>query len=367
MSRAVGSEELPDAVAIISRPYKARTTSSISRRTFTASDARVSQGVAQRLLSQLALLSDMSPLHAWTRDRTGPANASISRAAIDLDLLVLDQTSVDTTRKCMPRRPRILDTSNPIHAFALELRQLRDRVVHRPIGRHGDEGKQHLPLTVDELSARYDVSRASIYSALSGQRLPSRATLLAIVRAWAPNPEEDLAYWMTRRSEVEASFVSQGHAQAGPAPVAPRDGLPDQNHRTPSRTRGQAPERRAGGKAEDYPELALLRLGSLLQRSRKQQGLNVKQVAYACGCSYSTVSAVLRGFSAPSDSLLSKMLDVLHISEDEAALSRRLLEASRDAEQVYLRYAETRNDEMIEQYLIEGQHDDRFWRHPDTW
>ena len=94
----------------------------------------------------------------------------------------------------MPARTRPLSTADgPLARFALKLRQLRDRA---PAGRTTSVTK------VVAESGKI-VSRAAIYSALSGKTLPSRETLAVMVRAWASAGDAELQVWTERRSKCE--------------------------------------------------------------------------------------------------------------------------------------------------------------------
>lgn len=87
----------------------------------------------------------------------------------------------------MPRLSEPLDPeTSPVARFAWELRSLRDRM--------GTSAP-----TVDEISAREDVPRSTLYAALSGNRLPRREVVAAIARQWGGDESD----WLARRSAVE--------------------------------------------------------------------------------------------------------------------------------------------------------------------
>jgi hypothetical protein len=111
-----------------------------------------------------------------------------------------DETSIDKARHRplavmnMPAHPRPLAaTDGPLARFALELRRLRDQA---PADR---------PTSIDKVvrEANNRVTRAAIYSALSGRTLPSRGTLTVMVSAWSPIGVADLGIWNERRSQCE--------------------------------------------------------------------------------------------------------------------------------------------------------------------
>ncbi|MFB6876328.1 hypothetical protein [Streptomyces sp. NPDC056323] len=75
----------------------------------------------------------------------------------------------------MPARSRIPDpATGALAAFAYDLRQL-------------GEGKTPIPV----IAERSSVSRAALYAAISGTRLPSRRTVATLVRWWAGDPSAE--------------------------------------------------------------------------------------------------------------------------------------------------------------------------------
>ncbi|MFD4786240.1 helix-turn-helix domain-containing protein [Streptomyces sp. NPDC058459] len=93
------------------------------------------------------------------------------------------------------RRPKPLDPSQPLHAFALELRLLRDKA-----GALGSE---------KETCQRAEIGRSTYYSYLNGENLPSRDRLEAVVKAWGG----DVKVWLERRRQVEAAVVQRSSTQ----------------------------------------------------------------------------------------------------------------------------------------------------------
>src|SRR3954451_4170916 len=86
----------------------------------------------------------------------------------------------------MPRHFEAPDEKDPLGVFALELRSLRDRA--------GSSAS-----AIDDIAEREGISRSTLYAALGGKRLPSRAVVGALARAWGGN-EADL---LRSRTEVE--------------------------------------------------------------------------------------------------------------------------------------------------------------------
>jgi tetratricopeptide (TPR) repeat protein len=78
-------------------------------------------------------------------------------------------------------------------AFAAELRALRDRMgAAAP--------------SVDQVSMSENVPRSTLFAALSGSRLPSRAAVAALARSWGG----DEAEWMSKRSLLERALPPRG-------------------------------------------------------------------------------------------------------------------------------------------------------------
>jgi transcriptional regulator with XRE-family HTH domain len=205
-----------------------------------------------------------------------------------------------------------------------------------------------------------------------------------MVRAWAPSGEGEISKWMIRRIQIDeqaqrgSSGSSISELLDEPLPseanalTTVHGALDEQVLNVSKSAAGTVAvsnltdEHKSRKDPSEFPELARLRLGTLLQQLRKRAGLNVKSVGYDSGCSYSTISSVLRGFSSPSANLLETILKVVRASEEEAENARRLLAEAKTTEQVYDRFSEFRNEEMIERYISHGQ-GDRMWLHPSKW
>ncbi|MEV4875308.1 hypothetical protein [Streptomyces cyaneofuscatus] len=164
----------------------------------------------------------------------------------------------------MARRARPLDPSEPLEAFASDLRRLRDAAPPRRTRAGRAE-----PFGVDHVVAKYGVGRSSVYAALSGRRLPSRTVLRAMVLAWDPRGEEAMPQWMGKRLDVESALGSATGAVRRPAPdraapgtpvaAAPgvrRHGLTDEPPPWESPTRPQAPRPPEPLRSEQPPERA---------------------------------------------------------------------------------------------------------------
>lgn len=86
----------------------------------------------------------------------------------------------------MPRHPRPLDPeTGPLAVFALELRALRHRM--------GPTAP-----TIDQISAKEQIPRSTLYAAMSGARMPTEDILAALVSAWSG----DATAWIIKRAAV---------------------------------------------------------------------------------------------------------------------------------------------------------------------
>jgi transcriptional regulator with XRE-family HTH domain len=104
----------------------------------------------------------------------------------------------------VPRRPTPLDPADGAGArFALELRVLRDRL--------GADAPD-----VEKVARTVGVSRATVYAVLNG-RIPSRATLQAIVTAWGGDVQEWLAKRRVAEAEVERERLRRVTSRVTPA------------------------------------------------------------------------------------------------------------------------------------------------------
>ncbi|MFE9284785.1 helix-turn-helix domain-containing protein [Streptomyces olivaceus] len=114
----------------------------------------------------------------------------------------------------MPRRPsHLAQDDGPLARFALELRALRDAA--------GFDAP-----SVDQIAARTNIPRSTLFAALRGQRLPTRPVLGALVTAWGV---------MRRSGSSGAPRLKQNYKQLAPLVLA---------HRTPRRLQSQKPHRR---------------------------------------------------------------------------------------------------------------------------
>jgi transcriptional regulator with XRE-family HTH domain len=121
----------------------------------------------------------------------------------------------------------------PLQRFAYDLRILRDKAP-----RHGEAATLHpwygprpartwgIDEVVDTTYGR--VSRATVYAALSGERMPRVPTLRTVVDAWTAHlpeqqREQEIASWLARREQVLAQLAgSPRRTPVRPkAPVTP--------------------------------------------------------------------------------------------------------------------------------------------------
>lgn len=88
----------------------------------------------------------------------------------------------------MGRRPKPLDLNHPLHAFANDLRLLRDQA--------GAAGSAR------ETCEQAGIGRSTYYSYLKGENLPDRENLERVVKAW----DGDVGAWLERRRQVEIAL-----------------------------------------------------------------------------------------------------------------------------------------------------------------
>lgn len=131
----------------------------------------------------------------------------------------------------MPRLSEPADPeTSPLGRFAWELRSLRDRMgISAP--------------TVDEICAREDLPRSTLYAALSGHRLPRREVVAALARHWGGDESD----WLERRSELERRL-----ANVNPVPGQRDSGFSQENLRA---------LRAAGARASFDARMVLMRSG----------------------------------------------------------------------------------------------------------
>jgi transcriptional regulator with XRE-family HTH domain len=223
----------------------------------------------------------------------------------------------------MPRHMRRLDPSKAGEGFALELRRLRDSAVK---GKNFINLEQQLlaqPLSIDDAANKFGVSRSSIYAALSGKRLPSRPTLLAMVRAWDPRGEAAIDEWMDKRRLVDEAQVTD---VANVTNVV--------NPITSVHSESARSDVSDGSVRSHNPRFARYHLGRFLTDLRIERKWTVKSLAAGSNMAYSSISAILRGASTPSLSTLERLLHLLGASDTERRQARDLLDETRRVQQI---------------------------------
>ncbi|MFB6520103.1 hypothetical protein [Streptomyces sp. NPDC056401] len=91
----------------------------------------------------------------------------------------------------MGRRPRALDPTDPLQAFAIDLRALRDAA--------GATG------TAVATCNATGITRTTYYAWLAGTQLPGRDVLEPTVRLWGG----DVTHWLSRRRQVEENAAAR--------------------------------------------------------------------------------------------------------------------------------------------------------------
>lgn len=174
----------------------------------------------------------------------------------------------------MPAHRRNLKAADGLLAqFALALRRLRDQA---PEGRAA---------SVDQIVKQSGrrVSRAAIFSALSGRTLPSRETLAVIVSAWSPGGAEDIAEWNLLRSKYEQG-LSASYTRTIETPA----------------TTGTNRLRNTSDLGE---------VGAVIRQLRVEAGLSLGQMARRINYSKGQLSKVENGYARPTLGMLN-LLDM---------------------------------------------------------
>lgn len=222
----------------------------------------------------------------------------------------------------MARRARPLDPSEPLEAFASDLRRLRDAAPPRRTGTVRAE-----PFGVDHVVAKYGVGRSSIYAALSARRLPSRTVLRAMVLAWDPQGEAAMPKWMGKRLDVETALGSATGA-ARPAPARPATGTavsagPDARQHIPTEA-PQPPEPAAAAAAVEAPASAVAsEIRRLYEAAGRPplQGISSAVLAdpRSTDISPETVRRVISGTSARQSSVIAVARALAALGDGEVA------------------------------------------------
>ncbi|MFC9001482.1 hypothetical protein [Streptomyces microflavus] len=221
----------------------------------------------------------------------------------------------------MARRARPLDPSEPLEAFASDLRRLRDAAPPRRTGTVRAE-----PFGVDHVVAKYGVGRSSIYAALSARRLPSRTVLRAMVLAWDPQGEAAMPKWMGKRLDVETALGS-ATGVARPAPARPATGTivsagPDARQHVPTEA-PQSPEPAAAAAVEAPASAVASEIRRLYEAAGRPplQGISSAVLAdpRSTDISPETVRRVISGTSARQSSVIAVARALAALGDGEVA------------------------------------------------
>lgn len=196
----------------------------------------------------------------------------------------------------MPNRPRVLDLTNPLEQFANELRRLQREAMGR--AQSPDDVDK---LQVEKIAGPQTASRATIYAALSGRRLPSPRTLLVMVMAWDPRGTEAFEAWLTFRNDVE-TLVS-------PSPTAEEKGA-----RGDTVSSRNLPVPRASQPPQGPVTTDLSR--ALRELRDKAGGPKISEISRLAGVSEATVSRALRGDRMPSRETIQAVASALDADQE---------------------------------------------------
>ncbi|MFF8575543.1 helix-turn-helix domain-containing protein [Streptomyces sp. NPDC015408] len=195
----------------------------------------------------------------------------------------------------MPNRPRVLDLTHPLGQFANELRRLQREAMGR--AQSPDDVDK---LQVEKIAGPQTASRATIYAALSGRRLPSPRTLLVMVMAWDPRGTEAFEAWLTFRNDVE-TFVSS--TPTAEEKAARGDTVSSRNLPVP--------------RASQPPQGPVAELSRALRELRDNAGRpKFWEISRQAGVSEATVSRALRGDRMPSRETIQAIASALHADQE---------------------------------------------------
>ncbi|MGA5711180.1 helix-turn-helix domain-containing protein [Streptomyces cellulosae] len=209
----------------------------------------------------------------------------------------------------MPNRRRPIDASTPLGDFALSLLDLQRKALAR-----AGSSERARAISVDKIAAPdglWKTSRASIYAALNGTRLPSPDTLCAMVSAWDEDSAEARRRWLRRRSDVEDALMG----------LQPSSGDVDAAEEPPPGPQDQLSEPEFMGSPKVVPDVtAHIELKQRLMDALARSGMVQRQVAARAGLSRTTVSQAINiGSSPPSARTLHAMSRAMRLDETERA------------------------------------------------
>ncbi len=186
----------------------------------------------------------------------------------------------------MPNRRRSIDASTPLGGFALKLLDLK----RKALAQAGSSSRARA-ISIDKIAAPdglWKTSRASIYAALNGTRLPSTDTLCAMVTAWDEDSAEARGRWLRLRSDVEDALMGTEPASSpGNVDAAMEKPLPG--------PQDQLGEAEFTGSSKVVPDVAShIELKQMLRDALERSGLTKSQVAARTELGRTTVSQCIQ-------------------------------------------------------------------------
>jgi DNA-binding phage protein len=212
----------------------------------------------------------------------------------------------------MPNRRRPIDASTPLGGFALSLLDLQ----RKALARAGSSDRARA-ISVDKIAAPdglWKTSRASIYAALNGTRLPSPDTLCAMVTAWDEDSAEARGRWLRLRSDVEEALMGlQPTSSPGDVDAAKEEPLPG--------PQDQLSEPEFTGSSKVVPDVTFhIELKQQLRDALARSGMSQAQVAARAALGRTTVSQAFNiESSPPSARTLHALSRALRLDEAERA------------------------------------------------
>ncbi|TWF92327.1 helix-turn-helix transcriptional regulator [Streptomyces brevispora] len=212
----------------------------------------------------------------------------------------------------MPNRRRSIDASTPLGGFALKLLDLK----RKALAQAGSSSRARA-ISIDKIAAPdglWKTSRASIYAALNGTRLPSTDTLCAMVTAWDEDSAEARGRWLRLRSDVEDALMGTEPASSpGNVDAAMEKPLPG--------PQDQLGEAEFTGSSKVVPDVAShIELKQMLRDALERSGLTKSQVAARTELGRTTVSQAFNTEgSSPSANTLYALSRALRLDKTEQA------------------------------------------------
>ena len=208
----------------------------------------------------------------------------------------------------MPNRARVLDLDHPLGQFADRLRRLQREAIAR-----ASCVEDVTRLQVEKVAHESSIGKATIYAALSGRRLASPQTVVALVHAWDLRGARGLSEWLDLRNEIESQLAQLASVQP---PEANASGGATQSEENSAASSGEsvaAPAKRSGRRGDD----PTARFGQHLRMLWHGAGRpSYRDLSQRTGLSVATCVNAIEGNSLPRWSTIERFLLGIGSGED---------------------------------------------------